>query len=1360
MNLEFGKKPLSPGDFDYIALRLASPETILQWSHGEVKKPETINYRTQKPEKGGLFCERIFGPVKDYECACGKYKHAKYRGIICEKCGVEVTTSKVRRERMGHITLATPVAHIWFYRTSPSYIALILNMPTTNLVRVLYYDSYVITDSGNTDLKVGDVIKISRYNELKEQGFEFEALMGGEGIRKLLAEIDLDELSAELETELKLENSIEKKKKMLKRLQIVEAFAKSGNRPEWMILTVLPVIPPDLRPLVPLEGGRYATSDLNDLYRRVITRNNRLKHMMEINTPDLILRNEKRMLQEAVDALIDNARRTRPIKQRNGTPLKSLSDNLKGKQGRFRQNLLGKRVDYSARSVIAVGPELKLYQCGLPKVIALEIFKPFIIRKLEEKNYASSIKGAKKLLEKNAPEVWEILENVVKDHPILLNRAPTLHRLGIQAFQPVLVEGKAIKLHPLVCVAFNADFDGDQMAIHLPVSFEAQLEASTIMLSANNLLKPANGEPVVSPTQDIVLGCYYLTKEKPNAKGEGKYFDDVNELHFAVDSGAIDIHARIKYKFNGEFIDTTAGRVFFNEILPEEMRFLNELLDKKALARIVKKAYFSIGIYKTVKLLDNIKDMGYKYATKSGLTFGVDDIKVPEGKKNILKKVFAEVDLINEKYNKGLITEKERYNIIIDKWTDTTNKIALEMEKNMKKDRDGFNPIFMMWNSGARGSGDQVKQLAGMRGLIQRPQKKLTGKEIIETPIISNFKEGMTVLEYFISTHGARKGLTDTALKTSEAGYMTRRLVDVAQDIIVTEEDCGTILGIKRKALVEPGTGKVIESLSERIAGRYAAEDVIHPITKEVFVKEDEEITDDIAKAIEESGIEEVKIRSVLTCESKRGVCRKCYGRNLATGKLVEVGEAVGVMAAQSIGEPGTQLTLRTFHTGGTSSRITEQPIIRAPFDSKIKLLKVRSVKDKNGETIVTSREGKIRFISENKEVEYDIPYSAKLLVKSGDKVKTGDIIYKWDPYNTYIINEYEGTVRFVDIKPRVTLKEEIVSGNKSFRIIEHREKILMPEIDIYNDNGEKLGGYALPIGAYLIVKDGQKVYPGDPVVKLTKEAGKSVDITGGLPRVSELFEARIPKNFAIVSDINGIVKFGPSRRGSRKIIIEGFEGEEKEYKIPYGRHLYVHDGERINAGEKLCEGPVNPHDILRIKGVFSLGNYLVNDVKSVYAFQGVKINDKHIETIIKQMLQKVKIVKSGDTGYIEGMVVDKKKVVIENREIIKEGGTPAVFEPVLLGITKASISSESFISAASFQETTKVLARAAIEGRVDELLGIKENVVMGNLIPAGTGFRKWQKIAKDIFDKEAEIEAEADEDNNENIGGKENADS
>ncbi len=1355
MNTEYGNKTISHGDFDSIALRIASPEKILQWSHGEVKKPETINYRTQKPEKTGLFCEKIFGPVKDFECACGKYKHAKYRGIICEKCGVEVTTSKVRRERMGYITLATPVAHIWFYRTSPSYIALLLDMATTKLVRVLYYESYIITDSGNTDLKVGDVIKISYYNELKERGYEFEALMGGEGARKLLTEIDLDELSAELETELKLENSIEKKKKMLKRLQVVESFRKSGNRPEWLILTVLPVIPPDLRPLVPLEGGRYATSDLNDLYRRVITRNNRLKHMMDINTPDLILRNEKRMLQEAVDALIDNSRRARPIKQRNGTPLKSLSDNLKGKQGRFRQNLLGKRVDYSARSVITVGPELKIYECGLPKIIALEIFKPFIIKELEEKSYASSIKGAKKLLEKNAPEVWEILENVVKDHPILLNRAPTLHRLGIQAFKPVLVEGKAIKLHPMVCVAFNADFDGDQMAVHLPISFEAQLEAQTLMLSANNLLKPSNGEPVVAPQQDIVLGCYYLTKEKKGGKREDAYFDDINELRFAVESGNLDIHTIINYKYKGKFIKTTAGRVFFNEILPERIRFANNLLNKKELNILVKKAYYTIGLYKTVELLDDIKDIGYKYATKSGLTFGIDDIKIPPKKKKILDRVFAEVDDINEKYHRGLITEKERYNIVIDKWTETTNKIAYEMEKIVKSDREGFNPIFMMWDSGARGSGDQIKQLAGMRGLIQRPQKKLTGKEIIETPIISNFKEGMTVLEYFISTHGARKGLTDTALKTSEAGYMTRRLVDVAQDIIVTEEDCGTILGIKRRAMVEPGTGKVIETLSERITGRFAAEDIIHPITKKLFLEEDEEITEKVAKEIEESGIEEVKIRSILTCESKRGVCKKCYGRSLATGRLIEIGEAIGIMSAQSIGEPGTQLTLRTFHTGGTSSRIAEQPIIKAPFDSKIKLIKIKTVVNNEGNSIVISREGKIRFTGLNQEIEYDVPYSARLMIDDKEKIKESNIVYRWDPYNTYIINEFEGKIHFVDIKHKVTLKEEIISGNKNYKIIEHREKVLMPEVDIYDSNDEKLGGYALPLGAYLSVKDGQDIHPGDIIARLTKEGGKSVDITGGLSRVSELFEARIPKEFAIVTDINGIVRFGSSRRGSRKIIVESFDGESKEYKIPYGRHLYVHDGEKINAGEKLCEGSINPHDILRIKGMFSLGNYLVNDVKSVYAIQGVKINDKHIECIIKQMLQKVKIIRSGDTSNIEGMNVDRKKIVRENREILLEGGTPAIFTPVLLGITKASISSESFISAASFQETTSVLAKAAIEGRIDELLGIKENVVMGNIIPAGTGFRRWQHIAKKVFEKNNE---EIENEKFVNSGGTKNA--
>ncbi len=1335
-----------PTDFDSIKIKLASPEVIRSWSHGEVAKPETINYRTQKPEKDGLFCERIFGPVKDYECNCGKYKHIRYRGVVCDRCGVEVTLSKVRRERMGHIELVVPVAHIWFYKTSPSRIGLLLDQSTIKLQRILYYESYVVIDPGSTSAKTGDLLSDAECAELrKEDPDGFVAKMGAEAICELLAQLDLDELAASLRTRMKVETSPDKRKKILQRLEVLEAFRVSANRPEWMILKALPVIPPDLRPLVALEGGRFATSDLNDLYRRVITRNNRLKNLLSIKAPEIILRNEKRMLQEAVDALLDNSRRSRPIRGRGNRPLKSLSDALKGKQGRFRQNLLGKRVDYSGRSVIVVDPELKLHQCGLPKVMALELFKPFIIRKLEERGYAQSLKGAKKFLEKESPEVYKILEEIVKDHPVLLNRAPTLHRLGIQAFEPVLVEGKAIRIHPLVCVPFGADFDGDQMAVHVPLSFEAQIEAQVLMLSVHNILSPAHGGPISAPTQDIVLGCYYLTKDMQGDVGEGRAFGSVDEILCALGTRTVGLHAKIRFLHDGQLVWTTVGRALFNQVVPAEIGFVNDVMDKKRLTQLVTEVYRTLGGHQTVVFLDRIKELGFGYATLSGLTIGVDDLVVPSEKTGIIDRTYEELTRIQDAYAKGRITDGERYNKIVDTWTHATNKVEAVMLKVLEKDRKGFNPIYMMSHAGARGSSEQVRQLSGMRGLMTRPQKKITGQvgEIIESPITSNLREGLTVLEYFISTHGARKGLTDTALKTAEAGYLTRRLVDVAQDVIITEKDCGTILGLDIAAIKEGE--EIIEPLRDRIAGRFALEDVVNPLTDESVVKAGAEIVDEQAVEIESSGVDKVKVRSVLTCEAKRGLCQKCYGRNLATGRLVELGEAVGVMAAQSIGEPGTQLTLKTFHIGGTATRIAEQSKILAPFDGKMKYLDLQVCVRPTGDRIALSKGGSISFSNEKKMVKYKVPYGAIVKVADDGEVKKGETIFEWDPYSMVILTDHEGTVEFAHILPDVTLREELDerTGRRRSVIVEQKEKTLHPQVNILGRKHKKVGSYSIPVGAYLLVRDGDQVSAGDHLAKIPREIGKTRDITGGLPRVAELFEARTPKNEAVVTEIDGVVAFGEIKKGERTVSVAADTEEVRDYRIPYGKHLRVHAGERVRAGDKLCEGPINPHDILRIKGATSVQEYLVNEIQEVYRLQGVRIDDKHIGVIVRQMLQKVKIEDPGDTSLIEGRVVDKTRVKEENDRVLAEGGRPATFQPLLLGITRAALTTESFISAASFQETTRVLTEAAIQGKRDNLLGLKENVIMGNLVPAGTGLKGYRRVRLVQKEEEAKKEVE-----------------
>ncbi len=1340
-----------------IMIQLASPDKIRDWSYGEVTKPETINYRTFKPEKDGLFCERIFGPVKDWECNCGKYKRIRFRGMVCDKCGVEVTQSKVRRERLGHIELAVPIAHIWFFKGLPSRLGQLLAMKVKDLERILYYESSVVVDPGNTELNIGDVLNDEEWWELKEEHPDWDCHleMGAEAVRLLISGLDFETLNQELRAQVKTETSVQRKKTVLKRLKIIDAFLQSNNEPEWMILDCLPVLPPDLRPLVPLDGGRFATSDLNDLYRRVINRNNRLKKLIEIKAPGVILRNEKRMLQEAVDALFDNGRRSRAVKGQGNRPLKSLSDMIKGKKGRFRQNLLGKRVDYSGRSVIVVGPELKLYQCGLPKSMALELFKPFIIRKLEEKGYVQTVKSAKKLVEQARPEVWDILEEIIQDHPVLLNRAPTLHRLGIQAFEPVLIEGKAIRIHPLVCTAFNADFDGDQMAVHVPLGYEAQLEARLLMLSPLNILSPASGEPVAAPSQDMVLGCYYLTLSRSGDKGEGKVFSDPLDAFGAYEAGLIAKHALVKIRFGGKIgtKETTIGRMIFNEIIPDSLDYVNEPLNKKALSKIVAEVHAAEGMTSCMNFLENLKNLGFHHATEGGISIGIDDILIPPEKEKIIAEAQKVVNKFVKEHRDGLITNRERYNRVINKWTEVTNEVKDRMFDNLSADDQGFNPVFMMNASGARGSADQIKQLAGMRGLMAKPQKKITGGfgEIIEQPIIANFREGLTMLEYFISTHGARKGLADTALKTADAGYLTRRLVDVAQDIVVNEHDCGTLRGVEISALKEGE--KTMEPLRERILGRTTAEDAIDG-TGEVIAEAGTLLDKEISARIEESGIQSLLMRSVLSCESRRGICALCYGYNLSEHKLVDLGEPIGVVAAQSIGEPGTQLTLRTFHIGGTASRIVEQTIKKAPAPGKIIFNDdVKLVKGKDGKMISIGRKGEISLVLDSGQTRstMTLPYGSTVFIKKNAKVKAGADLFEWDPYADFVLAEDNGIVAFSGIIEGLTLKEDLDEKTRMKQpvIVESADKTTHPSLQIISKKtGKKMAEYILPTGAFLLVEDGAEVPMGTQLAKIPREVAQSGDITGGLPRVAELFEARRPRECATVTELDGIVEFRGTTRGQRKVAVVGENGVEKEYLIPHGKHIRTYNGEHVLAGDRLTEGPINPMDILAIAGVAEVQKYLVNAVQEVYRLQGVKINDKHIEVIVSRMLRKVMILNPGDTPYLEDEQITKQDVEEQNRLIMKKNVSlraegepelePATFEPMLLGITKASLTTDSFISAASFQETTRVLTDAATRSKRDELRSLKENVIMGHLISAGTGQTRYAHLA---------VEDPADED-------------
>ncbi len=1313
--------------FDAISIRLASPEVIRSWSHGEIKKPDTINYRTFKAEKDGLFCERIFGPVKDWECNCGKYKRIKHKGIVCDRCGVEVTLSKVRRERMGHIELAAPVSHIWFFKAMPSKIAALLELNLRALEKVLYYEEYIVIDPGKVkELKPGQILADDEYRKLlTEYGPDsFKAGMGGKAVRELLRKIDLKKLFAKLHTEFKSSQSKETKKRLAKLLKIVEAFKESGNRPEWMILEVIPVIPPDLRPLVPLDGDRFANHDLNDLYRRVLNRNNRLKRLIEIKAPDVILRNEKRMLQEAVDVLFDNGRHGRPLLGTGNRPLKSLSDMLRGKQGRFRQNLLGKRVDYSGRSVIVIGPELKLHQCGLPKRMALELFKPFVEKRLKEAGFVSTIKSARRMVKEVDLRVWDILEEMIENHPVLLNRAPTLHRLGIQAFQPLLIEGNAIRVHPLVCAAFNADFDGDQMAVHVPLSVAAQTEARLLMLSTNNIFSPSDGRPIISPTQDIVLGCYYITKEGPSMPGKDRLFYGPEEVVIAYNDRKAALHAKIKVALEGSLTETTVGRVLFNQVLPEGMPFVNKVVNKGVLSQIVTDCFKRFGQDKTVLLLDRLKELGFDEATRAGLSIGINDLEVPEQKERYLEEARREINKVETQYQKGLITDGERYNRIIDIWTYTTDKIAEAMFDEL----DSFNPVFMMADSGARGSHQQIRQLGAMRGLMAKPSG-----EIIESPITSNFREGLTVLEYFISTHGARKGLADTALKTSDAGYLTRKLIDVAQDVIVREEDCGTNNGITVGAIFEGE--EIIVPLAERMSGRTALDNVADPVNDRLVVKVNQEISDEAAKEIEELGIQKIRIRSVLTCEAKHGVCQLCYGRNLATQKLVELGEAIGIIAAQSIGEPGTQLTMRTFHIGGTASRVVEQSSIVGKHDGVIKYHGLKITTSATGHIIVLNRGGQISVVSkEGRELErHPVPLGAVVDIPDGGKVSRGKVFVRWDPYTLPILTEVKGKAVFKDIVEGVTMKEEMddATGLKGKVIIEHREE-RHPQIFIEGKKQEVVAFYHIPSGAHIMLEDGQKVEAGDLLAKTPRTIMRTRDITGGLPRVTELFEARRPRNPAIIAEIDGTIELAPGQKGLRKIIIKSATGrkeDDREYVIPHGKHLEVYKGDYVTAGAPLTDGPIVLQDILRISGEKRLQEYLVNEIQEVYRLQGVSINDKHIEVIIRQMLKKVKVVDPEDTQFLAETQVDKTKFEEENLKTKKKKKKPARAVPLLLGITKASLSTESFISAASFQETTRVLTEATIMGKTDRLLGLKENVIMGHLIPAGTGFSKHRKV-------------------------------
>jgi DNA-directed RNA polymerase subunit beta' len=1354
-------------DFDSIRISLASPEKIRSWSHGEVTKPETINYRTFKPERDGLFCARIFGPVADWECLCGKYKRMKHRGVICDKCGVEVTLSRVRRERLGHIELASACSHVWFFKGLPSRIGYLLDITLRELERVLYYEAFVVVDPGEaTGLSLGEVISDERKRQL-DQEFpgKFVAMMGAEGVKELLKKVDVEALSQEIREKMKTETSAQKKLKYAKRLRVVESFRKSGNKPEWMILDVIPVIPPELRPLVPLDGGRFATSDLNDLYRRVINRNNRLKKLMELHAPDVIVRNEKRMLQEAVDALFDNGRRGRVLRGANNRPLKSLSDTLKGKQGRFRQNLLGKRVDYSGRSVIVVGPELKLHQCGLPKKMALELFKPFIYHRLEQRGHCTTIKQAKELVEQQDPVVWDILEEVIRDHPILLNRAPTLHRLGIQAFEPVLVEGKAIKLHPLTCTAFNADFDGDQMAVHIPLSPEAQIEAATLMLASNNILSPAHGAPIAVPTQDMVLGLYYLTKMRPNAKGAGRTFASIDDVLIALEMGEVETLTPIKLRhtgkvidltkafdnqnilhtepieFNKQYMDTTVGRVILNDVLPDEMPYINGLLKKKGLTQLVQYCYLKFGLQTTVQMLDEVKKLGFFYATRAGISIGIDDMVVPGDKASLVREAERQVIEVQQQYQEGAITQSERYNKIIEIWSKVTEAVSDKMFKNMEEDdRTGrvLNPIYIMADSGARGSKQQIRQLSGMRGLMAKPSG-----EIIETPITANFREGLNVLQYFISTHGARKGLADTALKTADSGYLTRRLCDVAQDVIVTEDDCGTTDGIYVEPIIE--SGEIIEPLRDRIVGRVALEDQ-RDYENNVIVGVNQEITEELASAIQAAGIERVKIRSVLTCESKRGVCRLCYGRNLATGRMVERGEAVGIISAQSIGEPGTQLTMRTFHIGGAATRVSEQSTQDAKSDGFVRFNNINTVRNNKGELIAMNRNGILIIVDEkNRERErYPVVYGAKINVEDSAPVKANQILLEWDPYTFSILTEVSGTVHFKDLIEGVTTQEQVdeITGNMQVVVTETGDEKRFPAIVVRPEGGTRSEEkrYLMPTHAHLMVADGEQVHAGDVLAKIPRATTKTKDITGGLPRVVELFEARKPRETAVIAEINGTVKYGEVTKGMRKLYIAADDGTQKEYSIPRGVHINVQEGERVRSGDPLMDGPRNPHDILAVLGEKELQKYLVNEIQEVYRLQGVNINDKHLEVIARQMMRWIKVEEIGDTEFLPEEVVDKFKFREENARVIEAGGRPATGKPVLLGITKASLSTDSFISAASFQETTRVLTEAAINGKVDYLRGLKENVIMGRLIPAGTGMEYYRRVkiaGEDVVEEE-----------------------
>jgi DNA-directed RNA polymerase subunit beta' len=1359
------------GEFDAIRISLASPEKIRSWSHGEVTKPETINYRTFKPERDGLFCARIFGPVTDWECLCGKYKRMKHRGVICDKCGVEVTLSKVRRERLGHIELASPCSHVWFFKGLPSRIGHLLDITLRDLERILYFEAYVVTDPGEAPIKEKDILSEEDYRRLQQEyPGKFRAGMGAEAIKDLLKRLDMETLSVELREKMKSDPSLQKRVKYAKRLKVVEAFRKSGNKPEWMILDVIPVIPPELRPLVPLDGGRFATSDLNDLYRRVINRNNRLKKLIELHAPDVIVRNEKRMLQEAVDALFDNGRRGRVLRGANNRPLKSLSDTLKGKQGRFRQNLLGKRVDYSGRSVIVVGPDLKLHQCGLPKKMALELFKPFIYHKLEQSGNCTTIKAAKEMVERQEPIVWDILEEVIKDHPVLLNRAPTLHRLGIQAFEPVLVEGKAIKIHPLVCTAFNADFDGDQMAVHIPLSPEAQAEASILMLSSQNILSPANGAPLAIPTQDIVLGIYYLTKEKKNAKGEGRSFANSDEVLLALEAGEVETRTAIRLRYTGpvidlttafddqdvihtepitlksQFINTTVGRVILNDHVPKEMPFVNGLLRKKGLGALVNYCHLRFGLETTVQMLDEVKSLGFLYATRSGISLGIEDLVVPSSKPDLVHAAEKEVIEVEKQYQEGAITHGERYNKVIAIWSNVTDRVADEMFQAMEgQDQAGeLNPVYVMADSGARGSKQQIRQLSGMRGLMAKPSG-----EIIETPITANFREGLNVLQYFISTHGARKGLADTALKTADSGYLTRRLVDVAQDVIISEFDCRTVDGIYVESIVE--AGEVVEPLRDRIVGRVSLEQ-IKDYEGNVIVDYNQEINEDLAAAIQAAGIERVKIRSVLTCESRRGVCVRCYGRNLATGRLVDMGEAVGVIAAQSIGEPGTQLTMRTFHIGGTASRITEQSKLEVKNNGFLKLIGLQTVTDREGHFVVMNRNGSVAVVDEKgrERERHAVVYGAKIHFADGAPVKAGEIVLEWDPYTFSILTETAGEVQFKDLEAGLTLQEQVdeVTGLSQWVVKDSPDEKYQPQLLIRSD-GERAKGtkkYLMPSRAHLMVQEGDKVSPGDILAKIPRETTKTKDITGGLPRVVELFEARKPHEPAVITEIDGAVKYAEIVKGQRKVVVVPERGEQKEYLLPRGVHISVQEGERVKAGEPLMDGPRNPHDILAVLGEKELQKYLVDEIQEVYRLQGVNINDKHIEVIVRQMMRWMKVEEPGDTKFLLDEQVDKFRFRDENERAKAESSKAATGRPLLLGITKASLATDSFISAASFQETTRVLTEASIRGAVDHLRGLKENVIMGRLIPAGTGLDRYHnfKLLTEAAPPEREPTAEA----------------